>query len=339
MNDKSTEQSMMDDLADAWAESEETLEPKAEEEQAEEQAEEPAIGLPEADEEPTQGEETPEVDDTDQPEDDDAGEPVEDDVAPRALSAVAREEWKNTPEAVRKDIVKREADFERGIAKYRDGAQRAEQMDGALAPFQQFFAMNGNNPAQTVQGVLQTASILQMGSPQQKADMVANMIKQFGVDIAALDNALVGGQPQQPAAMTPDQVQELVRQQMAQQQQQYYQQQQATTQQEVEAELNAFANDPKNEFYSEVAPLMFDLVQGAANRGQALSLEQAYDQACMIHPEVKKVMDIRKMATANQQKAPTKAVPKGRQSGAPAPREPETVAEFISQAWDQAGQV
>ena len=121
------------------------------------------------------------------------GSPTPDlDAPPKSLSPEAREAWKDTPASVKADIAKREADYAKGIEKYRDNAHRAEAMDHAIQPFQQYLAMQGQPPGQTLHSLLQTASALQMGSPVQKAQTVAQLINQFGVDIGTLDGLLAG---------------------------------------------------------------------------------------------------------------------------------------------------
>jgi hypothetical protein len=54
--------------------------------------------------------------------------------------------------------------------------------------------------------LLATRAALEVGTPTQKAQLVANLIHQFGVDIASLDNFLANGpaaQPQQAPAVQP----------------------------------------------------------------------------------------------------------------------------------------
>src|SRR6056297_2018800 len=113
---------------------------------------------------------------------------------PAGLPPEAREVWADVPPAVKAAIAKREEDYSRGVKMYADNAKRAQAMDKTLAPYQQLFAMNGG-PQNTIPGLLQTASVLQMGAPAQKAQIVAQLVKQFGVDVRALDNALVGQGP------------------------------------------------------------------------------------------------------------------------------------------------
>jgi len=172
---------------------------------------------------------------------------------PRSLSPTAREEWKNTPEAVKKEIAKREADFEAGIVKYSQDAQRARGMDQVLQPYQQLFAMNGGAP-NVLPGLLQTASVLQMGTPQQRAGRIADLIKQFGVDIRMLDEVLVGQAPKDdPVQRAVNEAVAPYQQHMEQLQRQQAQQQQYE-QQQVGQEISQFAADPRNEFYNDVPP-------------------------------------------------------------------------------------
>ena len=228
---------------------------------------------------------------------------------PKGLSLEAREAWADVPDAVKSEIAKREQDYSNGIQHYANNAKRAEAMDQTLAPYQQFFQVNGG-AGQTIEGLLQTGSVLQMGTPQQKAQTVANIIKQFGVDITALDGMLVGA-PVSKEMQAQQQVQDMVNQQLQpmQQQLQQYQQREMQEQQAMQAEMGntiqQFANDPANEFYSDVSAQMADLLDMAGNRGQNMSLEDAYKMACNAHPQISEIMkrrvDRHKLTSANRQ--------------------------------------
>ena len=261
-------------------------------------------------------------------------------VAPISLPPAAREAWKNAPKEVRDAVAKREKDFEQGIQKYAENAKRAQQMDQVLAPFSQFMQMNGG-PAQTIQNLLSTGAMLQMGSPQQKAQVAASIIQQFGVDIQALDSILAGSpQPQQDNSI----------QQAVQQAMQPYQQaftdfqsaQQAQAQQAQQAvtnEVDAFANDPKNEFYRDVAEDMADILDMAANRGQQVSLKQAYDRACMLHPEISTIIQSRQSAQEVEKKREAASSVSGTPNGPSTQNEPATLRQAIEQAWDTVGRL
>jgi len=263
------------------------------------------------------------------------------DFAPKSLSATAREAWRDTPQAMRDEITKREADFQRGIQKYAENANRAEAMDNVLAPYQQLFAMNGG-AQETLPGLLQTASVLQMGSQPQKAQMLANLIQQFGVDIPTLDGVLSGqGVPQE--MQQQDAVQQAVQQAIApyqqQLQQQRVQQEQAVQyqQQEIQSDIQRFASDPKNEFYNDVRSSMADIMDLAANQGREMTLGQAYQTACQLNPEIAKIQAARQSARAAQQARRAGSSISGTPGGQGDVMAPDSMRGAIEDAWDNAG--
>lgn len=326
---------LMDDLAAAWDEvDEETVDvaEQPEELEATEQVEESDTGLedeaePEVDGEAVQGAAPEEAvaekqpDDTDKP--------------PVGLSPTAREAWKDAPQAIKDEVVKREKEFAMGMQKNAEQANRAAQMDQSLAPYQQLFAMNGG-VGQTLPGLLQTASQLQMGSAPQKAQTVANLIKQFGVDISILDSVLVGEQPQQ----NPQQdVQALVDQRFQQMQQAQQQQAMQQTQAQVQSEIQQFSQDPKNEFYNDVAGDMADLMDMAAKRNQAMSMQQAYDRAIQIHPQISQIISSRTSQSSVNTKRRAASTVSGSPGGPGGNQAPDSMRNAIESAWENAGQM
>jgi len=206
-----------------------------------------------------------------------------------------------------------------------------------LQPYSQLFAMNGG-PQNILPGLLQSASMLQMGSAPQKAQTVANIIKQFGVDIATLDSLLAGEQPSGQSSQLEqllDQRLQPIQQVLGQ-----FQQQQATQaqqqQQRVISDVEMFASDPKNEFYNDVRADMADILDMAANRGRPMTLQDAYDRACQIHPQVSQII----AARGNQQRVNSKRTAasslRGGPGGSPgAPAIGDSVREAVEAAWDQ----
>ena len=84
--------------------------------------------------------------------------------SPVSWSATAREQWNMIPKPAQEYILQREQQMQQGMQKNAELARRAQGMDESLAPYQQYFAMNGG-AGQTLQTLLQTGAILQMGSP------------------------------------------------------------------------------------------------------------------------------------------------------------------------------
>jgi hypothetical protein len=264
-------------------------------------------------------------------------------VAPKSLSPAAREEWKNAPESVRKEFMRMDERMEGLAQKFGANSQRAEQMDRTLQPFQQYMSMNGG-PGASIKGLLETGSMLQMGSPHQKAQIIANIIGQFGVDIQSLDNLLVGNAPTQENQQA-SQFQSMVNQAVAPMQQQLagYQQRDQQNyqhqQQEIGTEIQQFANDPKNEFYKDVAGRMADELEMASKSGRNLGLPEAYDLAVRANPEIFKIVQAREAAQSlgNKRKASTSI--HGSQGGEGGGNQSNSLRGAIVDAWDNAGRM
>jgi len=261
------------------------------------------------------------------------------DKPPVSLSAAAREAWKDTPPAMRAEIAKRERDFAQGIQKYAEDSKRVQAMDNSLKPYQQLFAMNGG-AGQFMPSLLNTASILQMGAPAQKAQTVANLIQQFGVDIATLDNVLTG----QPQTQEQPQTQQLDINQLVDQRFQQYQQREAQAQQQIQgqaamATIQAFGNNPANEFYNDVKMEMADIIELASNRGQAMTLQQAYDKACILNPEISAIVNGRISQSSVTRKLRAASSVGGGPGGEGGSSAPGSMRSVIEEAWGEQGQV
>ena len=327
------EDSLTADLAAAWSEADigeedESIQPESEQGGA---GEDDTLAEATSDEvlpEPVQAENTGKAGAEAKPED---GE-----TPPVGLPPAAREVWKDTPKAMKEAIAKREHDFATGIQRYAENAKRAEGMDRVLQPYQQYLAMNGG-PAQTINTLLQTGAGLQMGTPIQKAQMMAGLIQQFGVDIQALDQLLVG---QTPREKPENQFNQLLDQRLAPLQQklsQYEQREHQLAQQaqaKVAEEVNSFGST--HEFYNDVRSSMADALDLAAQRGQEMSMEQAYNLACQMHPQISQILATRKAApTAGQRRAASSITgTKGGEGGTDANA---SLRASIEQAWESAG--
>lgn len=339
MGEESAVDNITADLAAAWDDSDETTEETTDiiNETPEEAPVEEAGGW-EADDAPAAALETAPEGETVGGGDTGTGET---DFAPKSLSATAREAWRDTPQAMKAEITKREKDFQQGIQKYAEGAKRAQGMDHALAPYQQYMQMNGG-PQQSLQTLLQTGSGLQMGSPIQKAQIIGNLIQQFGIDIPTLDGLLSGnGAPRemQQQSEVQQQVQAALQpyqQHMAQvQQQQQYEQQQVAN--AVNSEIGAFSQSTENEFYSDVKMQMADIMDLAANRGQNMGLKEAYDTACQLNPEIKRILDGRAVAASSASRRRAGSSIHGTPGGPGASAAADNMRNAIEDAWDNAG--
>lgn len=264
------------------------------------------------------------------------------DPAPASWGPATREHWKDLPAEVKAEVQKRERDFSMGIQRYAEGAKRAGQMDQALQPFQQYLATNGDSPSQTIGSLLQTASLLQMGTPMQKATMMHQLINQFGIDVQALDHMLAG-EEQPPEVQNQQYVQQAVQQAVAPYQQMLAQQQgqqQYAVQQRQQAaaqDITAFASNPQHEFYGDVRADMADILDMAANRGLEMSLPEAYKRACAVHPEISKIVGQRQQQLALQSKKNAARSVSGTPGGDGGSQAPNDIRGAIDFAWENSG--
>ena len=266
---------------------------------------------------------------------------AEGDTAPQSLSPEAREKWKDTPAEVKAEFKRMDQRIEGMAQKYGQSYQRTQQMDKALAPFQQYMSMNGG-PGQTIQSLLQTGSMLQMGTPQQKAAMTAQIINQFGVDINTLDSMLVGEAPP-PEVQQQQQLEQLLNQKLQPLQQQiqtYQQREQYEKQQQmahVSSEVQQFA--AQNEFYNDVKGDMADLLDLAANRNRPMSMDEAYRLACSQHPTISKIVQARGSQESVNRKRQAASSIRGNPDGDSMSARATSISQALSDAWDSVGRV
>jgi len=75
----------------------------------------------------------------------------------------------------------------------------------------------------------------------------------------------------------------------------------------IRGEVAAFKADGRHEFFDDVRLTMADVMDAAAKRGIEMSMEDAYQRAIMIEPEVRKVVESRGMRMSASQAARTLA--------------------------------
>ena len=157
---------------------------------------------------------------------------------------------------------------------------------------------NVQDPIQGINHMMGVMRTMQTGSPQQKAKILADFVNVYGVDVRALDDILSGTpaaqQPAQPPI--PPQLEQRLSQydqMVARMQQQDQMAEQQATEMAM-SEVEQFGSD--KEFFNDVRHDMADMLEFYAQRGEELSLQDAYDRACALHPEISQVLRQREMA-------------------------------------------
>lgn len=269
--------------------------------------------------------------------------------APASWSAKAREAWGKLPAEAQAEVMKREREVNKVLQETAGARNVVTQLNSVLAPYKDGMIASGmHNPMEAIGTMLATESRLRAGSAQEKAYTVANLIKNYGVNIQELDNILSGqGYANAPSVNTDPRIEQLIEQRMApvnqflqMQKQQQYQQQQYEQQQAAQT-VSTFAE--RAEFINEVRMDMADLLDMAAARGQPMSIEDAYKKACAIHPEVSSIMAQREKERAmmgNQSEIMRKKTAassiNGLQRSPQTSKNNESLRSTIANIWDES---
>lgn len=213
------------------------------------------------------------------------------------------------------EIERREADVEKGFAKYHEKAEFADTIQQAMQPFMATIQSLGVQPHVAVQHLLAADHMLRYGTPGEKARALQNLSQQYNIDLAGLQEVAAANPPPPPELVA-------VRSEL----QQLKAQQQRAAVEAVTREVQAFATG--KEHFADVETDMAKLISS----GVAADLDAAYDMACWARPDVreKMVAKQREQAQADtraaEQKAQAAAVsvagaPVASASGSPSPKD------------------
>src|SRR5262245_41858314 len=273
--------------------------------------------------------------------------PLQELKAPASWKADLRQHWKAISPEVQQEIHRREREVDVRMQENAQLRRFAQKFNDIAEPYRAIMQAEGADPFTAFADYLKSAQLLRNGAPMDKARMVAQLIQHFGVPVQALDQyleqAIRGGatwnQQGQVGATSSNAVQQ-PQQFRDPRVDQLLANMEARERAGVAHEANAFAADPKHEFFDDVRLTMADVMDAAAKRGVQLSLEDAYERACQIEPEVRKVLQQRAATGNASQAARTLAAARHAasslpsQSAAPAPKTngqsaPGTVREAI----------
>jgi hypothetical protein len=185
-----------------------------------------------------------------------------------------------TPEEVRiltAEAERRESDFHKGVEGFKSHAQKARQFEQAIAPYQQTLNQLGVDAPTAISKLLQADHTLRYSDPVQKAQYFQNLAREYGIDLGQVQNI-----PQQDP-----QTQYLMQQlnELRQTQQMWQNSIQEQERSKANHELESFATSDKAHFEA-VRNDMADLLE----TGKAQSLEQAYEMAIWMRPDVRQTL-------------------------------------------------
>lgn len=260
--------------------------------------------------------------------------------APASWGPLAKEHWATLHEAAQAEVDKREREISKALQESARPREFHQQFEKTVAPYA---AMIQGDPVQYVGGLLQTVYALRSGVPTHRAQVMAQLIKNFDVPIDALDAALSGQAPPQGQAgpVDPTAIAAQVREQVMRE---FQQSREASMKQRTHAEVDAFGAD--REFFEDLRDDMAEAITRASRAGRAMTMEDAYNRAKLVHKadpdsEVGKVLRHReekaaaeaRNADAQRAKAASTSV-----RSQPAPHTnngaPRTTRDAVEKAWD-----
>ena len=255
-----------------------------------------------------------------------------------------REQWSKIPPALQRKIVAREKEMADSMANTADARQTHDyisQLGQSYAPV--LAAEGAQSPLHAIKSLFDTVASLRMGTASDKAKTMGQLITHYGIDINALDSVLAGQEPQQGPN---SEIEKMLDQrlapvnQMMQSLGDMQQQKQQANQQQVQTEIEQFAQE--NEFLGDVRNDMADLIDMAAKQGRNLTLQEAYDRACSLNPQISSVLADRARQNellGNQQSIASKhsaaSSIHGRQGGV-ADTAQMSMRDQIANAWEDA---
>jgi hypothetical protein len=226
--------------------------------------------------------------------------------APVSWKPTLRDQFGALPEDVQVEVLRRETEVTQGLREAAEARKFHAQFNEVVAPYMASIQAEGGTPIQAVSALMNTAYILRTAPPQQKAALIADLIMQYGIPVEALDNALVA--KVQGRQVLPDPIAQALDARLNPVMDFMKNMQGvigASTQRaadDTQKEFDAFVNDPKNEFVMDVKDDMADIIEVKSKQGKKITLQEAYDRAILLHPEVSKVVEQRKLKEGAAQK-------------------------------------
>lgn len=208
--------------------------------------------------------------------------PEPDSPSPASWTAAERAEWSKVPKSARDAIARRETEMGRALQVSADARRRVSAIDQIGKQYEPLLRSYGITVEQAMPGLLATRAALEVGTPEQKAELVANICADFGLDLNLLDQALgqrfQNGQP--PPRYQPQARPDFRRDPSLAPLYDIAEQLAARRAAEAQRQVDEVKTKPH---YEAVKLTMADLIDNAKAHGRELPLVRAYDIATQLH--------------------------------------------------------
>lgn len=223
---------------------------------------------------------------------------------PPSLSAAVKAQWNELPPAVRKDIARLEETVQTAKAEWGRKGERLNRFEQIIGPNLDNWRLRGLDEYSGIQSLIAAQSILDRNPVQGLLEVArsygitpAHMAQAFGLSQASAPQP--GPEGQQAPTANPD-FQAALQQHLSPlaQQVQTLQQQLSQSQQQSEAaklaeaqrEIETFAADPANMYFSNVSDGLLNIIALDRQNGGNMSLKEAYDRAIWADPTIRPLL-------------------------------------------------
>jgi hypothetical protein len=261
-------------------------------------------------------------------------EPVKPDAAPLKLPSswkpAAREALAKAPREVQEEAVRIDREVRQVMQEAAPLKQRVAEVDRALAPFEGIARASGMDVMAYAGSVMQTAAMLFQGPVGNRPALIAQLIRQAGVNPEDVGRHLAGEAPaeaHQPAFDPRAEVQRVLQEER----------QREDSERARRSAQEFLATEP--EFINDVYVDMAAIIESDKRAGRNPDVKRAYDRACRMNEDVAKILDQRKAAeaakTATAATQASRAAAVSIRSSSPAPHI-EAKGKGIDAAMDKA---
>ena len=228
--------------------------------------------------------------------------------APQSWKATAKTKWDTLDPEIRQEVIRREKQTTQVLNETAQARQLAQQFNQAVQPYMARLASVNAHPIAAFQELLKSDHILSTAPKAQRAQLMAKLIQDYDIDLPLLDTVLSG----KPIADPVDsRVEQLLQQRLAPFQQLLAQQQQREQQENAQLAhtVETMATDPKYPYFARVRGDMADIIELMTKRNVPITIEQAYNKAIQLDPEISAEVAARSVTSkANETAARANAI-------------------------------
>ena len=227
------------------------------------------------------------------------------DRAPQSWKKGEKELWGTLPVNIRQEIHRREDQINQSLQESAQYKEFANQFQQVVSPYMARLQSMNAQPMAAFEYLLKADYALATSPKVQRAQLMADLINNYDINIDTLGQVLAGNAPQETQQQQPN-IDAIVDQRLQQALAPFYQQQQQreqAQQQQVTQTVETMAYDNVNyPYFDDVREDMADIIEVAARRGIDISLEEAYKRAVSLNPSTASQLQQQANHQAAQQK-------------------------------------